>query len=965
MKSKIKLFLKTSLFVLMMFWGTISTMALSVGDVFYPTVNGNKFRCVVLNNANHVSINQYFKWGLSFSGEQVPYMFVEYSDVLTIPATIEYGGETFYVTEFDDYTNVSTPSFDDVSYSAAPYNWAINNPQQGFNCVRSKKIIIEAPIKVIPSFTFFGCPNLDTLILSSATEEIKKFAVSASPKIKYINTAELVNVQHVDTGWCEFFPTTADGDSFLCSMLDLGENVSINQYYLPSTRRKLIYNNKSPYYRNTTNLTIPAKVNFGEDSLNVTSFATHFHNGHTFPSFYAFYDFKDTSVCRLNKITIKAPIKVIPISAFAKVSFDTLILNPEVEVIRQSAFDGPSRINYINFTDLVNLKKLENWALFHFINMDVFDFSNCLNVSLSGEAILGIGSECAKLILPKKDFYANQAWIASHSCDYELVFDSIPRPNYHVFDYQVFSRNVPMTLYCDYHWKNVFSDRTDMFVESYDTVDLRNYIVEQNSWFHVRPNRGFITAHEVVIKGNNYDVATIYSDSVHYLSAMNVSLRRTFDGSKFYYFCLPFDCAIDSENFKAVDVATGDTAQIDNGDYTKDFIIFEYSESEFANGNNGSNAFHSITSGVLKAGKVYAIGVIGDASRKIEFFFEKYGDPTRKNYKFDFSKDVPLNDPISVPVTYTNSNLELDSYKNVKASGWNLIGNPYFRPISPLSFKGANYLYTIDWTGTGYVVTPRLASELDSIEPFTPVYIQVPDTVNDLYVKLVAPDSADIERAKLPKLFVEKMFEISVVSDGEEKDHTYLIDEDDASDDYVIGEDCYKMVNGGLTNIYTMIGDSIECFANKMSLDGEKMIPLSIDAAKAGNYTISMGRGRMDNDVEIYLFDSNSGEYTNLKETDAEVCLNKGANSGRFFIVTERVIAENDNSEVSGSLEAFVDGGLLRVDVPEGTAGVSVYDAAGKMVYDNPSAVGSVDVTLPCNGVYFVKAHGKTVKVVY
>lgn len=214
-----------------------------------------------------------------------------------------------------------------------------------------------------------------------------------------------------------------------------------------------------------------------------------------------------------------------------------------------------------------------------------------------------------------------------------------------------------------------------------------------------------------------------------------------------------------------------------------------------------------------------------------------------------------------------------------------------------------------------------------------------------------------------------KIIDLALIADGEQLDHTEIKDNPTGADEYVIGEDFYKMFNSGFDEIYTMIGDSVECFANELNLQtSNRVVPLAFHIYNAGDFTLSLKNKANILDYKVYLRNLTDNSVTDLLVNDPTLHLGEGISEGDYQIEIDYAPTAVSAVENDGNSKVYVlADGLLHID-NLGSSVVSLYDATGKLLSVTDPHSDNLELTLPARGIYFVNLRGSensTVKVVY
>ncbi|MBQ9426965.1 MAG: InlB B-repeat-containing protein [Paludibacteraceae bacterium] len=186
----------------------------------------------------------------------------------------------------------------------------------------------------------------------------------------------------------------------------------------------------------------------------------------------------------------------------------------------------------------------------------------------------------------------------------------------------------------------------------------------------------------------------------------------------------------------------------------------------------------------------------------------------------------------------------------------------------------------------------------------------------------------------------DKEFQLALMREDEEQDHTYVRLTDDASvtNRFEFNYDLSKEYNAGRGNIWTVTADTVEVAGNSMPKPLQTtVVPVGVKVVANGEYTLSMPEGT--NGEDVYLIDNAYGTRTNLGLMPYTVTLTAGTYDSRFVlefapIQDSPTSLENDGLSRSDELndanddvrKVFV-GGRLYI-IRDG----KVYNAAGQRI---------------------------------
>ena len=172
--------------------------------------------------------------------------------------------------------------------------------------------------------------------------------------------------------------------------------------------------------------------------------------------------------------------------------------------------------------------------------------------------------------------------------------------------------------------------------------------------------------------------------------------------------------------------------------------------------------------------------------------------------------------------------------------------------------------------------------------------------------------------------------ELDLNYDGKMADRTYVIMKEDASADFVLNEDLYKVTNANKPNIYAYAGN-YDCGISRVPVESQT-VPVGVITRKNGTYTFSMPTNF---DGTVTLIDKFAQTRTNLALEDYEVALPKGTINDRFELelnirkVPTAIdgVTDGNGSLKDGKAHKFIENGAMYI-LREG----QIYDARGNKV---------------------------------
>jgi|GEM_PF-7008034 len=483
----------------------------------------------------------------------------------------------------------------------------------------------------------------------------------------------------------------------------------------------------------------------------------------------------------------------------------------------------------------------------------------------------------------------------------------------------------------------------------------------------VVPNGTNYTMRKLVMRSKGDEVPVAEIDGTAVISDKLYHAKRI-DAQKFYFFTLPYDCAVSDITYYNGEVL---------GARGIDYVIKYYDGVGRANGQNAGH-WEEFTGATLQAGVGYILAV--DASLNGDF-----NDNPKKEFLFPMTKMLTENSDKTVAVgTWGIGDATIgDNHK-----GWNLIGTPFMSHYNPISATGLKVgTYTDgEWNSEGtiftynesvtvpYVTMPnadgktytqRLASSQD-LEPFKSFFIQVGkegDVITDVAFSSAERLSKAPHRAPAVDATVWVELELKNTSGS---DFTTIILDENCTADYEIGADLEKMLGyAALPQFYSLQSNARLAFNALPSEFASVSIPLGFYAPKSDTYTIALNTENTQNLEGVYLTDNVAGTVTNLLLDDYTFSSAKVLNETRFSIAVVRAVTAVDNVLAENDLVSIVNSYDLHIkNAPIGSE-LRVYDTLGREVISDQIDVEQKIYHLHTAGVYHVQIISKDKKSVY
>ena len=276
--------------------------------------------------------------------------------------------------------------------------------------------------------------------------------------------------------------------------------------------------------------------------------------------------------------------------------------------------------------------------------------------------------------------------------------------------------------------------------------------------------------------------------------------------------------------------------------------------------------------------------------------------------------------------------------RRIYDSHWNMIGVPRFADISDFNTDNdlAPVTYSADSLSFYYEYLPKTDKYQTRIvtADFQAMYgymVQFAGTINWTEKEAIKPAQLAARRNGESELPEKVVLGLELVQGEEKADQTFVqLQQEGATAEFDMNLDLTKIINSG-ANIYTLTGDRIQAAGNALPMD-ETIVPVGVDIASEGEYTLRMPDGTEDMVVELIDYETNT--RTNLLLSDYIVTLPKGTSENRFAlhiqpqkdVVTGVGNIDGGVNSGEGVKKYLIDGRLyLKKD------GV-LYDAQGKLV---------------------------------
>ena len=326
----------------------------------------------------------------------------------------------------------------------------------------------------------------------------------------------------------------------------------------------------------------------------------------------------------------------------------------------------------------------------------------------------------------------------------------------------------------------------------------------------------------------------------------------------------------------------------DSPTYWRNITDTTYSARREADNNGNEDANGNPNNGILVANKGYVLALARNIAKSDIF---KHGNeyvrlyfPSREKIK---SIDGNIQDTTVYLRPHTCNITREDRY--IYDSNWHIIGVPsYANKEQELTEKDVLYFYTYKTADNSYKVTPaenELGAQTITFNSMHAYMVQYAGYVNWKSWPLTQEPQSVVARRQSAETQENYALRLELQRDGQYADQAFVqLKAEGATADFDINQDLTKIINAG-ANIYTLAGDKRIQVAGNVLPIAKTTIPVGIQVAQAGTYTIALPDGTSG--ISATLVDNQTGTHTNLLLEGYTITLDAGSHENRFYIVLD------------------------------------------------------------------------------
>lgn len=281
----------------------------------------------------------------------------------------------------------------------------------------------------------------------------------------------------------------------------------------------------------------------------------------------------------------------------------------------------------------------------------------------------------------------------------------------------------------------------------------------------------------------------------------DISYSMTIDDSRYFFFSLPYDVPFSGISFTPVSGPFPYTyySGYAGNEYIGDWVISEYKEED--NSWYDLTEYELQTTGLL-ANHGYTIGLTKSGTKTVVNFTSAHSDTV-----ITITPDQPDK---TLDTQYTGNGSEPEKH------GWNLLGNPYYTPVSSSAIQAPYILLTNNTSSdirNPYTLISPYAEPIDTISyvtmkdipPFTPFFIQTPNQT----MSITPQPSSNIMATD-----DEQFYHFNIICETPEnvKSVLTILSGTSLSDDYEMGYDLLS-----LTPDVSITHDGLAVYADRIN----------------------------------------------------------------------------------------------------------------------------------------------------
>jgi hypothetical protein len=469
---------------------------------------------------------------------------------------------------------------------------------------------------------------------------------------------------------------------------------------------------------------------------------------------------------------------------------------------------------------------------------------------------------------------------------------------------------------------------------------LNNVTLEPNS--QLKLSNKTLSVNNLIIKADKISSANISVTNAMSVTG-NVHLYKTLDNTKWYFISFPSDVAIND----ITQISGTETLGVLGTNW---WIKYYDGESRIQNLGTQSNWKFMNVGETLVANKGYIItlatSLTGDYV--LSFPLNKNLVTTAESTITDRTVAVEVWGEGLIDNKNTAGNTVADNHK-----GWNLVGIPYLSKFAGNGVGNVTYLTLPKSTGIGYDQSLKAEVGRD-INPFEAFFIQASTATTTSNLSF-ATSSRQLVRSVVDTDLADRIQLNFTSISGTDK--TNLIISEEHTPAYEINKDLEKWITTGTDNpqVYSLL-DSVKYAYNALPLNSLQNLPLGFYTKTGGSTTISIKESQAVSLSKLILKDNITSASTDLLCSNYSFIASEGTDNSRFVLSAQRISTEINATEYETGFPTLVirNRNLFINNLHERTW-VRVFDATGRLIFNQINPNSSMEIKLQTQGMYTVQ----------
>ena len=463
-----------------------------------------------------------------------------------------------------------------------------------------------------------------------------------------------------------------------------------------------------------------------------------------------------------------------------------------------------------------------------------------------------------------------------------------------------------------------------------NTIEVDEITIDENASLH---NNGstFTINGNIILKNGADNKSAKFLNNGNLINRGKIIIRKSFSRTFGWYFMsFPFDVPADRIFIAGTNTIArwGDPTTAATS--TNDFYVSEYDGAKrdntgVVNYTIDSPNWKDVTPHTLIAKKGYIIAVPGDI--EIDFV--------------SGSQESAL-------FSTTSSNVSVNKYLNnsyQQHNSWNLIGTPY---ASAYDLKYATEAPFYHYNNVNYDVV--MSGDNVVLNPYTSFFLQATTNTVDFNISGKALIRSQVA--------VNTFDEINLQLNGPSySDKTRLRFDDNASTDYIIGQDAVKMFSPvtGVPQIYSKIG-SYPVAVNTLPRN-INTVDLTIKTPVTGSYSITLNNSELAKSYSVIkLIDNLTGKQQDLLTDNTYNFTSSSTTASTRFKV---VLTGNSNTGIDNISDNRITVYSIQnktfIEGIENQADINVYDTTGKLISTFNNITNKQAIEINYNGMVVLR----------